>query len=353
MLDIYTYSKRVVITAAIVLLIAAAFYMLGKHGHFFLLVFAALLLAVFFCSIADWFERVLKTAWGLSVFFAVLLVFGFLVASFYFLAPTVSQQIQEMRDTVPQSMTRVQEWLSTFGLGQTVLQSVPEDVSKVLPEKQSLLTNISQVFSVTLSILADFLIVIVTAIFFAVNPKIYTVGFTKLFAVRHRSRIMEVLGKCYDTLKKWLLAMLLAMAIIGVSSAIAFNLLGMPMAFALAFISFLFAFVPNIGPWIAAVPIGLVGLTAGPQVAMYALLIYGVIQFIESYAITPLIFQKTVDLPPALLLFFQVILGILEGGMGLFLAAPLLAVLMVVINELYIKDLIEKKPLNASEESVG
>ncbi|RIJ42471.1 AI-2E family transporter [Pontibacter oryzae] len=349
MLDIYTYSKRVVITAAIVLLVGAAFYMLGTHGHFFLLVFAAILLATLFCSIADWLVRVLRSGWGLSVLLAVVLVFGFLVASFYFLAPTVSRQIQEMRDTAPEAIARVQDWLATFGLGQTVLQSVPDDVSNVLPEKKSLLSNISQIFSVTLSILADFLIVIVTAIFFAISPKVYTVGFTKLFAVRYRSRIMEVLGKCYDTLQKWLLAMLLAMAIIGISTAIAFNLFGMPMAF----ISFLFAFVPNIGPWIAAVPIGLVGLTAGPQVVMYALLIYGGIQFIESYAITPLIFQKTVDLPPALLLFFQVILGILEGGLGLFLAAPLLAVLMVVINELYIKDLIEKKPLDASEEKVS
>ena len=62
---------------------------------------------------------------------------------------------------------------------------------------------------------------------------------------------------------------------------------------------------------------------------------------IQSYVITPLIFQKTVDMPPALLLFFQVLLGILQGGIGLLLAAPLLAVIMVIVKELYVHDVLE------------
>jgi predicted PurR-regulated permease PerM len=62
---------------------------------------------------------------------------------------------------------------------------------------------------------------------------------------------------------------------------------------------------------------------------------------IETYAITPIIFQKTVALPPALLLFFQVLLGLVQGTLGLLLAAPILAVLIVVVKELYVKDVLE------------
>lgn len=122
------------------------------------------------------------------------------------------------------------------------------------------------------------------------------------------------------------------------------------MAFALALIAFLFAFIPNIGPWIAAIPALLVALTVSPQMALYAMGLYGAIQLVESYAITPLIFQKTVDLPPALLLFFQVFLGIIQGGIGLLLAAPLLAVVIVIINELYIKDVLESSVNITSSE---
>src|SRR5690606_31072220 len=101
-----------------------------------------------------------------------------------------------------------------------------------------------------------------------------------------RSRIMEVLGKCYSTLKSWLVAMLSAMAIIGVSTAIGYSLIGLPMAFALALIAFFLAFIPNIGPWIAGVPAVLVGLTVSPQMALYVLLVYGGIQLVETYLIT-------------------------------------------------------------------
>ncbi|MFD3000375.1 AI-2E family transporter [Pontibacter toksunensis] len=350
--DVYTYSKRVAIATLIVLLIIAGFYMLGWHGYFFLLVFAAILMAVLFCGMTDWIVNKLHLKRGLSLLLAVLFFFGIIILAFWLVAPTVSKQIQEMKQTIPQALNQVQDWLAQYGWGQRLIERVPNDITKVLPKQDALLSNLSGAFSTTLSFLADFVIVIITALFLASNPKIYTVGLTKLFPIRNRSRIMEVLGKCYDILKSWLVGMLSAMAIIGVSSAIGYSLIGLPMAFALALIAFFLAFIPNVGPWIAGVPAVLVGLTVSPQMALYTILVYGGIQLIETYLITPIIFQKTVDLPPALLLFFQVLLGILQGALGLLLAAPILAVLIVLINELYVKDVLEAKPVDASASDV-
>ena len=350
MTDIYTYSKRVAAAAFITLLMLAAFYLLGRHAYFFLLVFAAILLAVLFCGMADWLTDKLHLKRGLALLLAVLFFFGTIVAAFWLIAPTVSRQVQEMKQTIPEAVSQVENWLSQYGWGQKLINKVPNDISQVLPKQDALLSNLSGAFSSTLSFLADFAIVIITALFLASSPKLYTVGLTKLSPVRSRSRIMEVLGKCYSTLKSWLVAMLSAMAIIGVSTAIGYSLIGLPLAFALALIAFSLAFIPNIGPWIAGVPAVLVGLTVSPQMALYVLLVYGGVQLVETYLITPIIFQKTVDLPPALLLFFQVLLGILQGALGLLLAAPILAVLMVLVNELYIKDVLETEPETDAEE---
>ncbi|WP_161888554.1 AI-2E family transporter [Pontibacter russatus] len=349
MADIYTYSRRVATAALIVLLMLAGFYLLGRHAYFFLLVFAAILLAVLFCGMTDWLTDKLHLKRGLALLLAVLFFFGVIVAAFWLIAPTVSRQIQEMKQTIPQALSQVENWLSQYGWGQKLINKVPDDISKVMPKQDALLSNLSGAFSTTLSFLADFAIVIITALFLASSPKLYTVGLTKLFPVRSRSRIMEVLGQCYSTLKSWLVGMLSAMAIIGVSTAIGYSLIGLPLAFALALIAFFLAFIPNVGPWIAGVPAVLVGLTVGPQMALYVLLVYGGVQLVESYVITPIIFQKTVDLPPALLLFFQVLLGILQGALGLLLAAPILAVLMVLVNELYIKDVLEAEAAPAAE----
>ncbi|MEJ8803269.1 AI-2E family transporter [Pontibacter sp. H249] len=341
MADIYTFAKRVALAAFIILLIGSTFYMLGRHGYFFLLVFAGILLAVLFGGLAEWIQKKTKLKYGLSLLLSILLFFGVLVGAFILVAPTVSDQVQEMQKTLPSAISKVQDWLQSKGIGQKLVDKMPSDPTEVLPKNQGLFSKVSSIFSSTLSVLADLVIVIVTAIFLASSPKLYTTGFSKLFPPRHRTRVQEVLGKCYNTLKLWLLAMLLAMTMIGVSTAIGYSIIGLPMAFALALISFLFAFIPNIGPWIAALPALLIGLTVSPQMALYAMLVYGGIQMIESYIITPLIFQKTVDLPPALLLFFQVLLGIVEGALGLLLAAPILAVLMVVINELFIDEVLE------------
>ncbi len=303
-----------------------------------------------FCGITDWLQDKLPLPRGVCLLLAVVLFFGSITAIIWFIAPTIGAQVQEMKQTIPQAFSGLEAQLSQYGWGQKILDRVPDNLSSVLPKQQSLFTRVSGVFSTTLSVLADVMIVIVTGLFLATSPKLYTIGFTKLFAVRHRTRILGVLDKCYDNLKKWLIAMLIDMSVTGIVAAIGFKLIGLPLAFAVALIAFFGEFIQNIGPALAGVVAVLIGLTQGPQLAFYALLLYCAIQLVQSYLVTPLIYQHTVNLPPALLLFFQVLLGIFQGIIGLILAAPLLVTLMVLVNELYVNDLLEKKPINASEE---
>lgn len=349
--DIYTFSRRIAVAVLIILVAAAGLYLLMRHGHFFLLVFSAILMAVMFCGMTDWILRKAHLKRWIALLLSVLLFFGILAGAFWLLAPTVGEQVGQMRETIPKSIEQLQGWLRERGWGERILEQMPEDPRGVLPEQGSVASGLFGALSSTLGFLADLLIVFITALFFASNPSLYTHGLAKLFPIRRRTRVLEVLDRCYGTLRQWLVGMLLAMAVIGVSTAVGYSLIGLPLALALGFIAFLFAFVPNIGPWIAGVPAVLIGLTQGGQMALYVILVYGAIQMVESYAVTPIIFKRTVDLPPALLLFFQVLLGLLQGGLGLLLAAPILAVLMVMVKELYVKDVLEAEQVDASAAS--
>lgn len=345
MMNVYIFARRVAIAAFIVLLIGAGFYLLVQSAYFFLLVFSGILLAVLLSGLTDVFVEKLHFKRWISLLLATLLFFGVIVGAFWLIAPTVADQFSEMRKALPDAMNKVESWLGQYSWGDKVIEKVPDDVSDVMSGNSSdIFSNVTGAFSSTLSFIADFAIVIITALFFASNPKVYTLGLARLFPVRNRTRILEVMQKLYKTLEMWLIGMVSAMAIIGVSTAIAYNIIGLRMAFALALISFFLAFIPNVGPWIAGLPAVLVGLIQGPDVALTVIVVYGAIQLVETYVITPIIFQKTVDLPPALLLFVQVLFGILMGPLGLLMAAPILAVMMVLVNEFYIKDVLEAEP---------
>jgi len=130
-------------------------------------------------------------------------------------------------------------------------------------------------------------------------------------------------------------------------------LLGAPFAVALALLAGLMEFVPYIGPFIAAVPAILVGFAEGPELALKIGLLFLAIQMIESYVLAPLIQHRAVHLPPATILFAQVLMGAIVGALGVAVATPLAAAVMVAVSMLYVEDALGDKgaAVKSSEKS--
>jgi predicted PurR-regulated permease PerM len=93
----------------------------------------------------------------------------------------------------------------------------------------------------------------------------------------------------------------------------------------LGFVTALLTFIPNIGPILSVIPAALLALLQGPAALLYVLLLYTAVQLVETYLITPKVQQDMVSLPPAVTLVAQLLAGVLAGGLGLVLAAPLAA----------------------------
>jgi AI-2E family transporter/Mandelate racemase / muconate lactonizing enzyme, N-terminal domain/Enolase C-terminal domain-like len=111
---------------------------------------------------------------------------------------------------------------------------------------------------------------------------------------------------------------------------------GVRLALALAFLAATLTFIPYIGPVLALLPAALIRLLHGPAMAGYVVVLYLGIQLVESYAITPLIQRSAISLPSGLILVALVLMGALVGGLGLVLATPILAVLVVLAKRLYV-----------------
>ena len=109
---------------------------------------------------------------------------------------------------------------------------------------------------------------------------------------------------------------------------------------ALGFLAAIFNFVPNFGPLFSAVPAILIALMDSPEKALWVVGLFVVLQNAEGYLISPNIQRKAVELPQALSILGQVMMGLLAGGIGFVLATPLVAAVHVAVKTLYVEDLL-------------
>ena len=155
-----------------------------------------------------------------------------------------------------------------------------------------------------------------------------------------RLRAGEVLDSMNTALRRWLFARAILMLLVGTVFGVGLWILGVPLALPLGLIAGILEFVPYIGPISAMFPALAVALMEGPRQALYVGALYVVTQLIESYIGEPLIEGKTLSLPPALIILFQVICGLWLGVLGIVIATPLLLLFMVAVQMLYVHDVL-------------
>lgn len=343
------FNRKITRIIFIALLMLSALALLIFHSNFFLLVFAGIFFSVLLNFASSWIVSKTPLKYGLALFLILLFIAGILYLIISLVGPAMVEQVQDMTETLPRSLQNLREKIKETTIGKNLFEELPTDLGALLENKEKVMSRIVGSFSTTIGVIANFFIIIVTGIFLASSPGIYTKGFTRLFPLDFRPRLREVMDKVQYSLSLWMMAKLISMLVVGIFTAIGLQILGMPMPYALALMAALFSFIPNIGPYLALAPAVLIALMQGGNMFVYVLILYFGIQIVESYLITPMIERKMVHLPPALTLFWMVLLGILTGILGLIMATPILAALIVIIEELYVKDHLEANPSEGSE----
>ena len=341
-----SFPRRAATAAFVSLLILAGFLLIGYAANFFFLVFGGIAFAVVISAMSHFVADKTPLSYGLSVGLVLVLLVALIAGTVWLLAPTVSAQADELGKSLPQSINRLKSNLSQTEWGQKLLDGIPQSPGKFLSSGgagKGVLSQVTGIFSGTLGGLVNVLIVIITGIYLAFNPSNYRNGFVSLFNPSYRPRLLDVMDQCYNTLKNWFISRTITMTIVGVVTGAGLAILGIPFAIVLGIIAGILNFIPNLGPYIALAPALLVALPQGTEYALYVFALYMGVQSLEGYVLTPLLDKKFVSVPPALLLFGQVLLGILVGLAGVLFASPLVAVLLVIVQELYVKDRLEKK----------
>ena len=310
---------------------------------------------------------------GAAAGLIVLTFIGALVGFGALVAPTLREQGAELQKKIPESVDRLERWLAQkqggpLGMviggnsaggaanpGPTLPGSEPSAESSSLRARLgaqfgSATRYLFPFLHSTIAALAGVLLIIFFAIYIAADPDLYHRGLIAMFPRRHRARTGQIFSAIADSLRKWLVTQLIAMATIGAVTTIVLLVLRVKAAFALGVIAGLLEFVPTVGPILSSVPAIAMGFLDSPEKALYVALAYVGIQFIENHLLIPLLMKGGMDLPPALTILAQALMAMLFGFLGLMCAVPLLAAVMVGVKMLYLERVLGEPAFKPGED---
>jgi predicted PurR-regulated permease PerM len=249
----------------------------------------------------------------------------------------------------------VKGFFGQYGWAQSAIDSLPNPSDWLAARGGTIVSQLTGLASSTVGVFVNLLIVLIIGLYLASQPSLYSRGLKHLLPFRYRQRAGEVFAVIDEALQRWLVGRFGLMIINGALTAIGLWLLGVPLAFTLGLLAGILNFVPNFGPFIAAVPAVLIAFLNSPQQALYVAILYLVLQSVDGYILTPIVDRKSVELPPVLTITAQVLLGFVFGFIGILLASPFTAVAMILIKMLYVEDLlgepIEKPPQESTEST--
>lgn len=341
-------AYRVLVAAGIVLAIGAGAALLIYAADVFLIAFAAILIANILRTPSEWLSKRTQIApnWYIGAVTVLLIVVLGLGA--WLAAPRIIGQFSELAEGLTEALSTVQERVET-GLGidieENLLPKAEDGGPPIIP---MILGRVTGVISGALGAVVNVIVILALGFYLALHSRFYFEGLIRLFPINTRPRAAEIAEQVGTTLRWWLLGQLFTMALVGLITTIGLWLLGIPLAGTLGLITGLFEFAPFIGPILAAVPAVLIAFTQSPMTALYVIILYIAIQQIEGYLITPYVQKRAVDLPPALTIFAQLLMGVLFGLFGLLLATPLVAASMVVVRMAYIEDVLGDRRKDAT-----
>lgn len=300
----------------------------------FILVLAGAMIAVFFRGLASLIRRKVKCGPKLALAISIAGTLIIIALLFWLIGAKVQSQIKQLSDTIPVTIQNAKEHLNKSALGQKIVQKVSS------PEAKKETKRIASIFfKSTFGILGDIYVILFLGIFFTASPKTYQKGIVSLVPKRGREKAEDVFDKLGHNLRNWLKGRIFSMCVVFILTAIGLVIIGIPMWIALALIAGLLNFIPNFGPLIALIPAILVALMQGTDTAAVVAGLYILVQVAESNFITPTVQHRLVNIPPALIIIAQLLVGTLTGIWGIILATPLMVIVMILVQELYVERL--------------
>ena len=325
------FSKRAVIFIAL----ALTPLLIWRLFDVVLLLTGAVLVAVLLHVVA-WPLRKIRLPKAFALAIAGLLILAVIAGVFYLFGSGMGDELQEILRRAEAGQKQITDLLQGSTFGETLLSHVQEGTFS-LPDL------LERAFKISAGFLAAVVIAIVAGAFIAAEPALYREGLSLLFPKSYRKGADETIVDLAGALRLWILGQLIEMALVGVMVGVAVWLVGLPSPYALGAIAYVAQFVPYIGPIVAMIPSVLVATTVSWTALAWTIAAYLLIHQIDGYVVMPIIQQRMVSVPPALMLLSIVAFGEAFGATATVFAAPITVLLYVLVTKLYVRDTLHEE----------
>jgi predicted PurR-regulated permease PerM len=318
------------------------------------LIFAGMLLGVALNAMSNRLGQLVRLPHPLRLVI-VCLTLAVLLSGVVFLGgATIAQQAAVLSDTIKSQLVNVKTFLdkngidtSFFDLGNPAANTASSASTTPgaaapthnLPSPGALASSggaiVSQTFKLllgTVSAVGNFFIVLFLGLAFAAQPAVYHDGLIFVTPAKYRARATDIIDRIGETLERWLIAQILTMFVVFLVTWIGLAIIGIQSSFILGIQAGILTFIPTVGALIGGLIVVLASLASGWIAALSAFILFLGVHALESYILTPLLQRQALDIPPATLFAFQILLGVVFGIWGLALALPLMAVAKVMID---------------------
>ncbi len=338
-----------------VILTVLLLWMVGTTADVFLLLFIAIIFSLYLGALRDFLVRRGRVPERLAFFLAVIGTVVALGSLLALLVPPVVEQTRQLVDVLPLYITRWEQGIDHFVGRFPAMRSVwKPGQHQVLHAVYDWLTSTAndlapKVFSIVQALI-DLFAVFVMSIYLALQPGVYREWLIALFPPVHRDLVRDVLRDLADTLRSYIVAQLTTMSVLAALTALGLYLLDVPYWLTFGIFTGLVAIVPFFGTLLSTTVPALFVLSGpnGGTHALYVILLGVFVHLIEGNVVSPLVMSKQIELPPVLTIMSVLVIGTLLGPLGLVIALPTLATIMVIVRRILINRIYEGRGFRKS-----
>lgn len=339
-------TKILVAIASIVSIIYVIYELFSKFSilsDIVLAIILSIILAYFLNPLVNYLQKkgLKRTVSTAIVYIGIVIILAILLVSFI---PRTGKEIKNLGENLSVYISNFNTFIDKIYAGYSnVLGDTPEllqSIEKVIESNtqklqdsiSSGLTNLITGISGFLSKAVTLILIPIITFYFLVDKNYFVKKLKEHIPEKYKDDIFTLSHQINDVMNQFIKGRLLMAIFVGTMTAIFLLIMDVQFAIVIGFITAIADIVPYIGPFLGFLPAVILAFFSSPLKALWVAIFFVVIQWVENNILAPKVLGQSIGLHPLTVLLALIIGGGIFGVLGMILAVPVTAIMMILVK---------------------